>query len=194
MSTPTTRRRGAALENAILDAAWDELGAKGWAGFTIESVAARAGTAKAVIYRRWRNRVELAEDLLQRATDSRQWPQEDSVDLITDLREFLQEMADFLASPLGDASWGVMTQGDPARRPSVLEGPVIVGRIRTVMAAARNRGELVTEPPAAVQNLGHAVMMSEFLHTGHAPTRAAIEIVLNDVWMPAIRSSQAKAH
>jgi len=191
MSTAGTRRRGVALENAILDAAWEELAEKGWLGFTIDGVSTRAGTAKAVLYRRWRNRVELAEDLLQRETESRQWPREDSIDLVTDLRGFLVEMAEFLSSPLGSAAWGVMTQGDPARRPSVLEGPVIVGRVRTIFENALGRGELIREPSSAVLNLGHAVVMSEFLHTGHPPTRAGIEIVLDQVWMPAIRSAQA---
>lgn len=53
------RRRGAALEAALLEAAWDELIEKGYDGFTIESVAERAQTARAVIYRRWAAKHEL---------------------------------------------------------------------------------------------------------------------------------------
>src|ERR1700727_1883396 len=59
-STPVTRRRGATLEHALLDAAWEELQESGYAKLTMERVADRAGTSRAVIYRRWRNRVELA--------------------------------------------------------------------------------------------------------------------------------------
>lgn len=55
------RRRGAALENALLDAAWDELVDKGYSGFTIESVAERAETSRAVIYRRWQSKPELIQ-------------------------------------------------------------------------------------------------------------------------------------
>jgi len=54
-----TRRRGATLEHALLDAAWDELQSSGYAKLTMERVAERAGTSRAVIYRRWRNRSEL---------------------------------------------------------------------------------------------------------------------------------------
>lgn len=54
-----SRRRGAALENALLDAAWDELVDRGYSGFTIESVAERAATSRAVIYRRWPSKPEL---------------------------------------------------------------------------------------------------------------------------------------
>lgn len=193
MTRTTTRRRGAALENAILDAAWAELEAGGWAGFTMQSVSARAGTAKAVIYRRWRNRMELAADLLERETASRQWSRTRSIDLVTDLRSFLHEMAGFLASPYGDAVRGVMTQGDSARRASLLAGPVIIGRVRTIAEAAQERGELVVEPPGSVLNLGHAVMMSEFLHTGRPADEAGVESVLNDLWLPAIRASQSRS-
>jgi AcrR family transcriptional regulator len=56
-----TRRRGAELEQAILDAAWEQLIAEGYEHFTIDTVAARAGTSKPVLYRRWKTR----EDLLR---------------------------------------------------------------------------------------------------------------------------------
>lgn len=55
-----TRRRGAELEAAILDAARDELLAGGYAAFTIEKVAERAATSRHVVYRRWSTRDELA--------------------------------------------------------------------------------------------------------------------------------------
>jgi AcrR family transcriptional regulator len=48
------RRRGASLEDAILDAAWEQLTAEGYGHFTIDTVAARARTSKPVLYRRWK--------------------------------------------------------------------------------------------------------------------------------------------
>lgn len=54
-----TRRRGAALEAAILRAAVDELTESGFAGLTMDRVAQRAGTNKNAIYRRWPDRVAL---------------------------------------------------------------------------------------------------------------------------------------
>jgi len=47
------RRRGVTLEQAIQAAALDELAEVGYGRLTIESVAARARTGKASIYRRW---------------------------------------------------------------------------------------------------------------------------------------------
>ena len=56
-----TRRRGAELEQAILDAAWEQLITEGYEHFTIDTVTARAQTSKPVLYRRWKTR----EDLLR---------------------------------------------------------------------------------------------------------------------------------
>ena len=58
-SSPNTRRRGAGLEDAILDAAWETLQESGYGGFTFDAVATRAGTSRPVLYRRWPTRPEL---------------------------------------------------------------------------------------------------------------------------------------
>jgi AcrR family transcriptional regulator len=50
------RRRGEELEAALLEAAWEELVEVGFARLTMESVAARAKTGVAVLYRRWPNK------------------------------------------------------------------------------------------------------------------------------------------
>jgi AcrR family transcriptional regulator len=56
---PRQRRRGEELEAALLEAAWDELVAVGFAKLTMESVAARARTGVAVLYRRWPRKDDL---------------------------------------------------------------------------------------------------------------------------------------
>jgi AcrR family transcriptional regulator len=56
------RRRGVELEDAICQAAFTELTEVGYAAFTIESVAARSGTGKASIYRRWDTKDKLLVD------------------------------------------------------------------------------------------------------------------------------------
>jgi AcrR family transcriptional regulator len=62
----TERRRGARLEDAILDAAWAELVERGYPGLTLEGVAKRAGTSRPVLYRRWPSRTALATAALGR--------------------------------------------------------------------------------------------------------------------------------
>jgi AcrR family transcriptional regulator len=53
------RPRSTNRDEAIVAAAIDELMANGYAGMTIEGVAARAGVAKTTIYRRWAGKDEL---------------------------------------------------------------------------------------------------------------------------------------
>lgn len=53
------KRLGAELEQALLDAAWEQLVEQGYAAFTMDAVAARAGTSRAVLYRRWTDKHEL---------------------------------------------------------------------------------------------------------------------------------------
>jgi AcrR family transcriptional regulator len=66
MEAGLSRRRGAALEEAILDAAWAELIEHGYAEMTLEAVAQRAGTSRPVLHRRWPNRTKLATAALAR--------------------------------------------------------------------------------------------------------------------------------
>jgi AcrR family transcriptional regulator len=51
-----------------LEAAWVELTAVGYCAFTMEGVAARAKTSRAVLYRRWPNRPELAMAAIRQHT------------------------------------------------------------------------------------------------------------------------------
>ncbi|HET8931332.1 MAG TPA: TetR/AcrR family transcriptional regulator [Acidimicrobiales bacterium] len=59
------RPRDPAADEAIITAVFDVIEASGFAGFSVEAVAARAGVGKATIYRRWPTR----EDLLVAAAE-----------------------------------------------------------------------------------------------------------------------------
>ena len=56
---PPTRRRGADLERALHQAILDETAAVGYDAATVEGFAARAGTSKPVLYRRWPTKFEM---------------------------------------------------------------------------------------------------------------------------------------
>jgi AcrR family transcriptional regulator len=58
------RPRNEQAEAAILDAALGVLADHGYAGLTVEAVAARAGVAKTTVYRRWPGKGELLVDAL----------------------------------------------------------------------------------------------------------------------------------
>src|SRR6478735_3330819 len=56
LEQPVRRRRGKELEDAILEAAWQQLVDGGYGNFTVDGVAERAGTSRSVLYRRWDHR------------------------------------------------------------------------------------------------------------------------------------------
>ena len=87
-----TRRRGALLESAILDAAAKELLAAGYHAFTMEAVAKSAGTNKNAIYRRWPSRAALAVAAYRRMAIGAP-PLPDTGDLRTDVLETLRQQS-----------------------------------------------------------------------------------------------------
>jgi AcrR family transcriptional regulator len=104
----TPRKRGAALEDAILAAAYTELTEVGYTSFSVEAVAARARTGKASIYRRWPTKQDLLLDAIEVGLPS---PEEcgltlapaDDVSTADALRGVAGAIIAVLASPAGDA-------------------------------------------------------------------------------------------
>tara|TARA_R110001592_G_scaffold288090_6_gene557009 strand:+ start:3416 stop:3991 length:576 start_codon:yes stop_codon:yes gene_type:complete len=84
------RRRGAELEDALLDAAWMELSEFGYTGFTMDGVAARAKTSRPVISRRWGGKAELAIAAIRRQKAQNPIDVPDRGDVRTELLEFLE--------------------------------------------------------------------------------------------------------
>ncbi len=82
---------------AVLEAADDLLVELGFAGVTIEGVAARAGVAKQTIYRWWNSKTDILFEAL--AVDAAEYfTSPDHGDLGSDLRDLLGQLARFLAS------------------------------------------------------------------------------------------------
>lgn len=60
------RPRDASRDHVILDAALDVLAESGYAGMTVDMVAARAKAGKATVYRRWPSKAQLVLDAVGR--------------------------------------------------------------------------------------------------------------------------------
>jgi AcrR family transcriptional regulator len=140
------RRRGQVLLRAIFDATLAELTESGYAGLTMEAVAARARTSKSSLYLRWPTRAELVVAAIQHtSTDDAELPP-DSGDLRTDLLALLRRMADRLAGPFGEAVWGLMTETltNPARTQAARAAATGARnrRLRQLLQRAADRGEV----------------------------------------------------
>ena len=120
MTAIAQRKRGAALEDAILEAAYAELSEAGYTAFTVEGVAARARTGKASIYRRWPTRAQLLLDAINARLPTPEqcgFPVQLTDDITTEdaLRGIAQAITQTLASPAGDVMRAIKCEaaGDP---------------------------------------------------------------------------------
>jgi len=93
-SNKAGRRRGAVLENAILDAAWTELEQVGYFGLTMEAVATRSGTSRSVVNRRWPSRAALAAAAMARFVELHPILVPDRGAIRTELIELLHQISD----------------------------------------------------------------------------------------------------
>ena len=80
------RPRDAAVDQRVLDAAWDLLLTGGYAGLNMDEVADRAAVAKTTLYRRWPTKDHLAVAVVTRTIQPVAVP--DTGDLYHDLSEF----------------------------------------------------------------------------------------------------------
>jgi AcrR family transcriptional regulator len=88
------RRRGRVLEDALLDAAWAVLERAGYAGLTMDAVAAEASTSKSVLYRRWASRRDLVLAMVLRRAPMSPQIDPDTGTLSGDLRALLHQVSE----------------------------------------------------------------------------------------------------
>ena len=181
---PRTRRRGAMLEQAILDAAWEEVAAAGYDQATMASVAARAGTNKAALYRRWPNRTELLTAAIDRRVVRLDCPPIDTGSLRNDVIAVLQAMHNRCraVSIVPDPSRELAAY---VRRQAATEG---FDQMERVLRRAVDRGDVegnVITP--RITRLPVDVLYSELcLGSGTVAGRLVAEIV-DDVFLPLTR-------
>src|SRR5580692_8431651 len=116
---PAARRRGAALEDAILRAAAEVLKESGVPGLTMDEVARRAGTNKNSIYRRWPSRVALGIAAYSRLAAADITPP-DTGSLRGDALEMLRRANSTWSSPYGEILRGLFSAAGGA--PELLAG------------------------------------------------------------------------
>lgn len=186
---PGTRRRGEALEGAILDAAWAELSETGYDRVTMEGVAQRARTSKAVLYRRWPGRPALLLAAFRRQVT----PIADAVpdtgtlrgDLVATLR-ILRAHLQLLNEASPGAVYAFIRDLDALTSERELLAPSV---IRQILRRARARGELgAGEIPPRALRLPLDLNRHEVLVTGASPTDQGIGEIVDQIVLPVFRA------
>ena len=189
---PQTRRRGPGLEAAILEAAWEELTEAGYAALTMESVAARAKTSRAVLYRRWPSRPELVVAALRQHTNFTSPETFDTGTLRGDMLALLRHMSTRVGEIAGVLSFLLTASAEEAGiSPAVLRERAIAGEPSAVDAMLRRaaaRGEIgpgEVSPriaAVAVDLVRHDLIMNQ------APVPDAdLAQIVDDIYLPLIR-------
>src|SRR6188768_1721224 len=148
-SEPVRRRRhGKQLESALLDAAWNELAEVGYARLTMESIAVRARTSEAVLYRRWANKDQLVLAALEHHRNANPVPVPDTgglrSDLLAQLTAVSEALAGFFAIAAAAAFSGLLadTGLSPAQARDKVMAAQKLPRVRVIYQRAHDRGEL----------------------------------------------------
>jgi AcrR family transcriptional regulator len=186
------RRRGDALEAAILDAAWNVLETDGWNGFTFGAVAERAHSSKPVLYRRWRTREELLRAALRRRGEVTRLEVPDTGslrgDTIAVLTAFSQQRSSMVA--LLSMRLSAVFQ-ELSVSPAELRRELIGDRESSmvqIVARATARGELGPKVlPLRVVTLPVDLLRHELLMTLEPVPPRTVASVVDDVFLPLAR-------
>ena len=187
-SSEGQRRRGAALESAILDAGWDQLIEAGYEGFTIDAVAVRSASARSVLYRRWPSRLVLLEAVIRRRGEIDMIPIPDTGTLRGDVLAILTEFNERRSRTIGLIAARLGAYFDEAggsphqlRALFVPDGP---SSMETIVQRAVTRGDLATMPPARIVALPADLLRHELLMTMTAASPQTIREIVDDVFLP----------
>lgn len=189
-----TRRRGARLEQAIIEVAWDRLVEHGYTSLTMEMVASAAHTSRSVLARRWNSKAALVLAAIEYQL-SRHPPQvRDQGDVRAELLEYLQRLGQF--APIF-ATINALLSNDMFRKafatPEEVRRALSAGRTDNLSvildrAVARNEidpDKLIPPVKTVVRDLlRHHVMMHRV-----APSEQLCAAWVDSIFLPLVRRS-----
>ncbi len=184
----STRRRGSALEDALLAAAWDELREAGYAGLTMEGVARRAGTSRPVLARRWPTRPQLVIAALRRHRPMLSGEIPDTGSLRGDVLAVLCRVSARFAELGPETFYGLAGDyfADPALVPDFQAQVLQTGRgvMAAILKRAAERGEARDDIPPRVATLPIDLLRHELLLS--PGDEDAITEIVDQVFLPLV--------
>jgi len=196
-SEPVRRRRhGKQLESALLTAGWDELVEVGYAHLTMESIAVRARTSEAVLYRRWANKDQLVLAAIEHHRNANPVALPDTgalrSDLLAQLTAVSEALAGFFAIAVAAAFSGLLA--GTGRTPSQVRDQIIdaqrLPRVRVIYQRAHDRGEIDLERiPSAVLAMPFDLVRHDLLMDLKPLRPARIQSIVDELFLPLVRNS-----
>lgn len=145
MTTEVGRPRDRAIDEAVLRATVELIGESSYAEISLDAIAARAGTSKPAIYRRWRGKAHLVHEAVFPVDASTEIPATGSLD--GDVREMLARTLAVLSAPAARAALpGLVGEmaSDPTLHSALVErfSGVLVDGLNAFLRSAVERGEV----------------------------------------------------
>jgi len=186
-----------ALEDALLDAAWAELRATGYASLTMEAVAERAGTSRAVLYRRWPSRAALVIAAMRRHRPMLSGDVPDTGSLRGDVLALLTRISERLAELDPETVYGIL--GDyfaDSQLFSQVQDQVLqigAGVMATILKHAEERGEITPGISPRVATLPTDLFRHELFIRRIPPAGQVITEIIDEVFLPLVRNAAVSA-
>ncbi|WP_330319083.1 TetR/AcrR family transcriptional regulator [Streptomyces platensis] len=186
------RRRGAALEKALLDAAWEELTDNGYARFTMDAVVKRAGTSPPVLYRRWSHRDELARAAIVHTMKQSRLDTPDTGSLREDVLTLMREIDSTRVQLITAMNMHLADyHQETGTSPGDLRDPLVTGRaeaLDVLFGRAVDRGEIKPELlTERIKSLPFDLLRHEILTTFAPVPDHALEEIVDTVFLPLVR-------
>ncbi|MCE7008517.1 TetR/AcrR family transcriptional regulator [Kibdelosporangium philippinense] len=186
------RRRGEALEEAILRAAIEELTEVGYTAVSMERIAIRARTSKAALYRRWSGRPDLIIDAYFKFAAA-ELDVPDTGSLRTDVIALLRRTADratagmlhFVFGVIADAGANEELKTKIRERLALMKPKQMHGILQRAEARGEARGDL----PERLRTLPLDLIRNEILQHVGGPNvpDSVIEEIVDLVFLPLVR-------
>ncbi|SEA74270.1 TetR/AcrR family transcriptional regulator [Leifsonia sp. 21MFCrub1.1] len=194
--TPARRRRGAALESALLDAAWDELDEHGYAALTMEAVATRAGTSRPVLARRWATRSDLALAAIRHHFAAEPIQVSDHGSLRKDTLDLLRQMNTRRRGLVTEVLLrfsGIVSESDGGiagfRERLIGDQPT---QLRLILERADARGEIdLARLSPVVADLPLTLLRHEMLMRPTPADDETLQSFVDDVFLPLARATRS---
>lgn len=193
-----TRRRGAALETAVLTAVWQKVNEVGYQALTIQDIANLAGTNKNTLYRHWPTKAVMVISAFGKFGPKIDF----QIPNTGDLQHDLTEIFDYFETMLGMLTSGKLEGLLPDRLHDVSldristtvgaddEAGQIAQIMQTVLGHAAERGEVAAQIDRRLVLLPMTLLFAEVLTQGTISREAGKRLV-DDILMPVYRHTLA---
>jgi AcrR family transcriptional regulator len=157
----------------------------------MEAVSDRAGTSRAVLYRRWPKKAELAIAAMRRHRPVISGEPPDTGSLRSDVLALLTRMSQRLTVTGPDTLYGLL--GDYLADPELFERlradllETGAGVMTTILERAVDRGQARPDVPTRIAALPTDLYRNELLVRRTPPAKAVIAEIVDDIFLPLVR-------